>query len=143
MVNQIADWELFLQTINNHEKLMYSGKLIEKLPFSPIVPEKVHRIIKKACHKEPKNRFSSASEMRNAIEKLCPLYNWKYKSEFNWHGCSVGNPQKDIYIEPKKNYINVIVCNNGRKSSQDSKKFENITIAKQYMFDYIKQTTIK
>jgi len=69
MVNGISDWNLFLSAIPNVENLIRSGKLIDKLPKSPIVPDKVYRIIKKACNKCPEKRYSSATEMRNAIEK--------------------------------------------------------------------------
>lgn len=143
MVNGISDWELFLQSIPDVKNAVKSGKLINKLPMSPIIPEKVIRIIKKACNIDPQKRYISASEMRNAIEKLQPLYSWIKNSDFNWIGSSVGNPQKEIYIEPNKNFINVSVYNNNRKSSKDSKTFTEMKQAKDYVYNYIKQTTIK
>lgn len=143
MVNGISDWELFLQSIPDVKNALESGKLINKLPMLPIIPEKVIRIIKKACNIEPQKRYSSASEMRNAIEKLQPLYSWIKISEYNWKGSSVGNPQKEICIEPNKKPINVSIYNNNRKSSSDSKKFAEMMQAKDYVYNYIKQTTIK
>lgn len=76
MINGISDWGLFLQSIPDVYNAIQSGKLINKLPMSPIIPEKVIRIVKKACNTESQKRYSSASEMRNAIEKLQPLYSW-------------------------------------------------------------------
>ena len=143
MVNGISDWELFLQSIPDVKNAIESGKLINKLPMLPIIPEKVIRIIKKACNIDPQKRYSSASEMRNAIEKLQPLYSWIKISEYNWKGSSVGNPQKEICIEPNKKLINVLIYNNNRKSSSDSKKFTEMMQAKDYVYNYIKQTTIK
>lgn len=143
MVNGISDWNLFLSAIPNVENLIMSGKLIDKLPKSPIVPDKVYRIIKKACNKCPEKRYSSATEMRNAIEKLVLMYDWKPMDEYHWKGHAVGFPIKEIYIESKKNYVEVIVTNNNRKSSQDSRKFGNIIEATNYMFEYIKETTIR
>lgn len=143
MINGISDWGLFLQSIPDVNNALASGKLINKLPMSPIIPEKVIRIIKKACNIDPNKRYSSASEMRNAIEKLQPLYSWIKISEFNWEGSSMGNPQKEICIEPNKKIINVSVYNNNRKSSIDSKKFTEMMQAKDYVYNYIKQTTIK
>ena len=81
--------------------------------------------------------------MRNAIEKLQPLYSWIKISEYNWKGSSLVNPQKEICIEPNKKIINVSVYNNNRKSSCDSKKFTEMIQAKEYVYNYIKQTTIK
>lgn len=143
MVNGISDWEFFLQSIPDLNEAIPKGTLINKLPMSPIVPEKIVRIVKKACNIDPQKRYNSASEMRNAIEKLQPLYSWIKISEFNWKGSSVGNPKKEICIEPNKKIINVSVYNNSRKSSSDSKKFTEMTQAKDYVNNYIKQTTIK
>ncbi len=143
MVNGIADWQLFLQGIPNADKLIVAGKLINKLPVSPIVPEKVHRIIKRACNVLPENRYHNATEMRNAIEKLCPFYTWERLEENYWQGNTFSGPRKEIYIETKKQSIKVIVTNNGRKSSIDSESFTDLLKAREYMFNYIKQTTIK
>lgn len=143
MVNGISDWDLFLQEIPNVEGLMKSGKLIGKLPITLFVPDKVHKIIKKACHISPSKRYNSATEMRNAIEKLCQLYNWKMVKENYWRGEAIGYPIKDIYIESKRNSIGVVVTNNGRKSSQDSRQFDNLLDAQQYFYEYIKQTTFR
>lgn len=143
MVNNIPNWERFLQSIPNCENMIRTGKLIDKLPIDPVVPDKVYRIIKKACRKSPDDRYHSAAEMRNAIEKLCPCYSWNSVDENHWVGNGVGIPQKDICILLKRNSIDVIVTNNGRKSTKDSKKFADLFAAKAYLMDYIRQTTLK
>ena len=143
MVTGISDWNLFLQSIPNAQSLMRSGKLVNKLPWAPYVPEKVYKIIKKACHADPQKRYRSASEMRNAIEKLLPQYDWKRMNDFYWIGNAIGLPQKEIYLEFKKGVICASIFNNGRKSSRDSRKFCDIDSAKQYMFEYVKETTFK
>ena len=143
MVNNISDWSMFLQGIPNAEALIRSGKLIDKLPVASFVPNKVHKIVKKACRKLPEDRYGSAMEMRNAIEKLCPLYNWKIVEEDYWRGEAPGLPVKDIYVDYKRNSIKVIVAYNNRKSSQDSNEFSDIFQARNYMMEYIKNTTIQ
>lgn len=143
MVNGISDWGLFLQGIPEVKNMIISGKLIDKLPIAPFVPQRVHKIIKKACRKNPDERYHRAMDMRNAIEKLCPLYNWKIVSEDYWRGEAVGCPTKEIYVESKRNLINVVVANNGRKSSQDSNKFTDVFKARKYMMEYIKNSTIQ
>lgn len=143
MVNNIPNWERFLQSIPNCENMIRTGKLIDKLPIDPVVPDKVYRIIKKACRKSPDDRYHSAAEMRNAIEKLCPCYSWNSIDENHWVGNGIGIPQKDICILLKRNSIDVIVTNNGRKSTKDSKKFADLFAAKAYLMDYIKKTTLK
>lgn len=143
MVNNIPDWSLFLQGIPNSEALMRNGKLIERLPMSPCVPDKVHRIIKKACNKLPEKRYGSAMEMRNAIEKINHLYNWEYIEENHWRGVAKNQPYKEIYVEYTRNAIKVVVTNNGRKSTKDTKCFEDIIQARNYIMDYMKHTTVK
>lgn len=39
--------------------------------------------------------------------------------------------------------MDVIVTNNGRKSSQDSKRFTDLFEARQYMMGYIRDTTLQ
>ncbi len=143
MVNNISDWRLFLNGIPNAEKHMRSGKLIDKLPMGDLVPVKVRKIINKACKKEPEKRYTSASEMRNAIEKLQFLYDWKPINQEHWEGISDGNPNKEIYIEKKRKTIEVIVLKNRRKQSNDSKKFSDLLEAQRYMYDYIRESTLR
>ena len=117
--------------------------LTNLVSVASFVPNKVHKIVKKACKKNPEDRYSSAMEMRNAIEKLSPLYNWRIIEEDYWRGEAQGLPVKEIYVDYKKNSIKVIVTNNGRKSSQDSVAFSDIFQARQYIMDYIKNTTLQ
>ena len=105
--------------------------------------DKVYKIIKKACHADPQKRYKTASDMRNAIEKLSPQYDWRRMNDFYWVGNAMGQSQKEINLELKKSVINVVVRNNGRKSSKDSEKFSDLDGAKKYMFEYIKGTTLK
>ena len=140
MVNNISDWELFVSGFSTDD--IRTGKIISKLPKSPVVPDKIYRIIKKACAVSPEKRYGSASEMRNAIEKLNFFYNWFIVDVDHWCGEAVGCPKKEIYLEPKKKQINVVIKNNGRRSSTDSKSFSDVLEAREYLHYYIKKTTL-
>lgn len=142
MINNVSDWELLLYGIPNSDILVRNGNLIEKLPFQPYVPSKVQKIIKKACNKLPEKRYQSAAEMRNAIEKINHFYNWQYIGDYHWKGTAKNNPYKEIYIDYTRKTIKVIVTNNGRKSTQDSRCFDDIILAQKYIMEYIKATTI-
>lgn len=143
MVNGIGDWETLLQRTPNAMKLITTGKLIDKLPYAPTVPEKVKRIIKRACNVDPNKRYQTATEMRNAIERLAPLHNWKPLEENCWVGESTVSTKKQIYIDAKRNYLEVVVSSNERRITKDCKRFDNIVVAKQYMYDYIRQSTLQ
>lgn len=47
-----------------------SGKLLKQKDFGPHIPAAVRRVILKAVHPDPAQRYSSALEMRRALEKL-------------------------------------------------------------------------
>lgn len=142
MVNNISNWDLFLNGIRNAEKHMESGNLINKLPMANYVPTKVQRIIKKACKKEPDKRYKSASEMRNAIEKLKLLYDWHPVNQDYWKGVHIGYPCKEVYINKKQKIVEVIVLKNGRRQLSECSKFLKLTDAQAYMYDYIKESTL-
>lgn len=143
MVNCIRDWKSTLLLVKNVEKHIISGKLINKLPISPIVPPKVNKIIKKACRALPNDRYHSAAEMRNAIEKLSPWYSWYPIDEYHWKGKAYGQPEKEIFLDPNRKCINIIVTNNGRKNMKECKQTVSLNEAQKYMYEYINFTTLK
>jgi len=143
MVNNISNWSLFLQNITNFESLIRTGKLIGKIQQEPYVPLKIQRIIRKACNPLPEKRYHSAAEMRNSLEKIHFLYNWYMSGNYHWTGTSIGLPNKDIYLEMKRKSVNVVVKNNGRRSSSDSRNFFSLEEAMAYLFEYIRETTIQ
>ena len=60
MVNNISEWQLFLSGLPNVNMLIRTGNIINKIPKSPVVPDKVYKIIKKACNPLPEKRYHSA-----------------------------------------------------------------------------------
>lgn len=146
MVNNIKDWSNYLQTlysdINELENDIISGTFIKKLQYRPYVPEKVKRIIKKACAFNPAERYSSASEMRNAIAKLHTNIEWHQTSDIQWYGNEKNGKLKEILIESKKNKYKVIIKNNGRISSKESKEFTTFEDSKNYMNEFIKESLL-
>lgn len=142
MVNNISEWRLFLNSISNADKSIRSGKLIDKLPMADYVPEKVQRIIKKACKADPAKRYHTASEMRNAIEKLQLMYNWNPINERHWKGKAEGYPNKEALVDVRRQFIEVVIKNNNRKQSSESQKFLDLVEAQNYMYQYIKKTTL-
>lgn len=142
MANNISDWRLFLNSIPNAEKHMRSGKLIDKLPMADYVPTKIQKIIKKACKKEPEKRYCTASEMRNAIERLRFLYDWRPIEQDHWKGINDGYPSREVYIEKRRKAIEVVVLKNGRKQSNENRKFLDLLEAQKYMYKYIRENTL-
>lgn len=143
MVNNISDWQGYLQNIPNYEKLIKNGKLIEKMHSFMYVPTKIHKIIKKACHVDPQKRYHSAAEMRNALEKIHLSYNWNKKETDFWEGLCPGFPDKTIFLEKKRKSIGVVVTSNGRRISKECRQFTDQFEAEKYMLNYIATTSIQ
>lgn len=53
-----------------YEELVTTGKLLDEAGWQPFVPPALVRVIKKATHHNQEDRYSSALEMRRALEKL-------------------------------------------------------------------------
>ena len=61
---------------NDYCKAVTDGTLVSKDEFAHHVPASVRRIILKASHPDPAERFQTALEMRRAIEKLSFPGHW-------------------------------------------------------------------
>jgi len=68
------------------------GKFPDRNKFAPYVPDKIRRIVRKALHVNPTQRYQSAHQLRNALEGVPILVDWSERSTKNqesWMG--VGN----------------------------------------------------
>ncbi|MEG0546328.1 MAG: serine/threonine-protein kinase [Oscillospiraceae bacterium] len=140
-VNCIPNWITYLSSVKNIQKKLDDGSFIQKAVFNPIVPARVVSIVRKACKANPSDRYKTAAEMRDAIEKLNPFLSWKQVNEYEWFG----NDDKQIHIvliQKKKNGYEVQVKVNGRKVSANTKTFELEDNARNYLYEYIKNTTL-
>lgn len=141
MVNKISDLRLYVSLLKNGYKDLEKGTLVQNSKFKPFVPQKLVRIIKKACNYDPLKRYTSASEMRDAIEKLIPNINWKKVNKSHWNGIK-NNDTYDIYILPEKNLYNVEIKHNGRRNIGLCKKFSTCNEAEKYFYEHIANTTL-
>ena len=141
-VNCIINWRTYLKSIKSIDRLIDNGTFIEKVQFEPFVPKKVIRIIKKACKPDPANRYHSAAEMRNAIEKLLPQTNWLTQDNCVWTGTTERQIQTAHIINLRRGF-EVQVKINGRRNNSYCKRFALLEEAEEYLYDYISTTTVK
>jgi len=147
MVNNISNWQEY---ISNHYTTetdlindIISGNFIKKLEYQSYIPEKIKRIIKKACALNPKERYCSATEMRNAIAKLHTNYEWNKISDLQWQGINQDKKNKELIIAEKGKIFKFIVKNNNRKSTSECQDFIILEEAINYMNNYIKDSLLK
>jgi serine/threonine protein kinase len=70
-----------------------TGALITKADYPDFIPNSVRRIVAKAIHPNPAERFQSALEMRRAVEKIAFPGHWTV----NDNGLAVGHDAKFSY----------------------------------------------
>ena len=143
-VNNIADWRKFMEGIDNADSLRKTGKLIDKLPFAPFVPSKVKQIVKKACKGKPEERYQSAAELRNAIDRLQCRYKWSPINPTTWEGIPFKNCgeklEASIVCSKRKNEF--ILKRNNRCAHAATQTFDCETDAMQYLQGFISNNTI-
>ena len=141
VINNISNWEKYLQSKRMVRKLIESGTLVDRASFKPYVPSRVVKIIKKACKPNPQDRYHSAAEMRNALERLLPDTNWKRTRELSW-GCT-DVQVKIAEIINKRNRYEFQIKTNGRKRVSECMMFDTLDEAKRHLHSYIAKTTLK
>ncbi len=142
-VNNIKDWIQFISSISNVNSLIQNGQLINKLPFENYVPRQVIRIVKTACHVDPKKRYGSACEFRQAIEKLRFNVDWQKESEIRWIGRDQKNVNHEIFIETKQRHYIVTHKKRGLTVRSDTKSFSDMTSAINSMSEHIRESTLQ
>lgn len=148
MVNYISDWHKYCSQIKNANAWLEKGTFVEKVAFEPFVPAKIIRVVRKACKPQPKDRYLSASDMRDDLEKLTPFISWEKIDCDEWIGMN-GNQKHYAKIVVKKKGTNVIIKTNSRKVTAKSKEFisndstKNNSDARNYLNDYISKTMFK
>ena len=148
MVNCIDDWYTYLNKIKNANTWLQKGTFVEKVGFAPYVPTKLTRIVRKACKPQTKDRYLSASEMRDDLEKLVPKINWIRINQDEWLGTSA-TQKHSAKIVIKRNAVHVEIKINNRSVGSDSKKYDttnqdkNLSNAREYLNCYIAKTMFK
>lgn len=85
-VHNINDWRGIIASIPNARNRIHSGKLISYLGYSSLIPQKLKRIINKACNIDPSKRYKSALKMRQALDKLRYNIDWVKSTDYSWIG---------------------------------------------------------
>lgn len=141
MIHHIIDWDGFLSEIPKSSDLMRTGKLIDKIPFSPHIPGQLVRIIKKSCNANPEKRYRSATEMRNALEKLKPRYSWLFHEDDKCVGKCKAYHNRVITLERKAKHTEFIVKNGSRRIIEECCRFFHSDEAELHMLQYLAKTT--
>jgi eukaryotic-like serine/threonine-protein kinase len=142
--NYIADWRSVIASIRDAEQKIISGKLTDSIGYQLFVPSKLKRVINKACSIKPTQRYQTASEMRQSLERVELLIDWRKHDENRWEGqCKKTKKSFTalITLGRKKNFVDI--KQNNRKIGDKCKEFLCPDEARAYMNRYISETMVK
>ncbi len=140
-VNYIQDWDNLIQSLPQPMNLVYSGTLAASIGYAPFIPLKLKRIINKAISPDPSQRYKSASEFRQALEKLRLNIDWMPMADNIFTGSDTKSGcQYHIELSSTSRSVNIDLKKNGRKRLQDCVSFSNKDQAYQHLYNHIGAT---
>lgn len=141
-LNLINDWKKARADTGDWSSHMRAGKFVAKLGFHARVPQKMKRLINKACNPDKSKRYSSAIEFRNDLEKLQFLRNWRALGKYNWT-CDFGGKAEQIvvYYDPSGHHVSY--SRNGRRIVDMCKSKMTEAAAIQHAYKIMAETTLK
>jgi len=95
------------------------GQVISKIGYKPYVPRRLRAICNRACAVDPTRRYSSADQMRQALERLHVAQDWNMAAAGTWQA-RVGDQTHEMTIETSSK-IEVVYKINGRRRNANCK----------------------
>lgn len=139
--NYISDWDGEIRRLADPNAIILSGGLISALGYAPFIPQKLKRIINKACAPDPAQRYKTTSDFRQALERLSPQIDWAPTGLNSFHGtCIKTGATFTAELVPSKTSFDVEIRKNGRRQGVACKKYDNLSEANKYLFDYVSST---
>jgi serine/threonine protein kinase len=93
-------------------RLALRGEYPDREKYRAFIPRPMRLLINKAMSVEPKSRFSSAEEMRRALEQVVVRMNWSQKTGADFVRWAAGWDKKCyevVLMQPKPSHYDVIV----------------------------------
>lgn len=114
VINNICDWGKTLSGLKNTENYIQNGTLIKRIGCEPFVPEKIRRIINKACSAESSKRYQSAQEMKRSLDALRFNIDWIRFDIDSWVGTQDGD-EYGITLVRKRKYVEIVCKKKSRR----------------------------
>jgi len=139
-VNNVADWSHCLGSVPNLIQSLTKGSLIKDIGWQPWVPDRLRKIISKACATLPAKRYKSVREFRQALEKLSWNLDWVRSGALEWD--SAGTPQHSARIVGKAldTFEHLV---SGRRRKSETRSFATTADAMEFMLEFVATTTLQ
>ena len=142
--NYISDWDGSIRRLPDPDGLIRSGNLVSALGFTPFIPQKLKRVINRACVANPDQRFQSASEFRQALERLAPQIDWVPTDHSSFQGtCVQTGGVFSIALISTRTEFKVEIKKNGRRQGGACKSFNDFNQANKYLFEHVSSTLFR
>ncbi len=140
-LSNISDWRSIVPSVPNLIEHMQAGTLFKHIGFKEFIPEKLKRIVRKACHPDPTKRFVSSHEFGQCLDRLRFNIDWVRLADNEWQGNDCSNKVHRCYTDLRTNKVTVTV--NNRRVLRECQKFNTLLEATTYMHTHIASTTLK
>jgi serine/threonine-protein kinase len=115
LFNNVVDFDA---VIKSHDPIK-AGKVISTIGYAGFVPRRLRMICNKACALNPADRYRSATEMRQALEKLHVQQDWVKQSPDQWEAQIAGQTHS-MHVESGRRVENVYRVNGRRRNANCS-----------------------
>lgn len=140
-LNLITNWRELQDAIPNWNECVEAGALVATIGFHPRVPQRVRRIVRRACHADPARRFATAADFRDALEKIHFARNWRHVEPGLW-ACDYEGAEERICVENVKGKHDVVYTRNGRRKAEECRWRLSFDDAHAHLFDLIAKTSL-
>lgn len=137
LINNIGDWDMALGRLSDLDLSIRRGSLVNDLGFMATIPDKLRRVIRKACHSDVMLRYQTAAEFRQALDRLRFRSNWVRENRGHWTSDLDKNEEIRV-ISPASVQYRV----NGRRKVAQCRKFNDIRSARTYVQNFVASNTL-
>ncbi|EEY95039.1 serine/threonine-protein kinase [Acinetobacter johnsonii] len=121
LINNISEIEFDFSKVDEWRAAVKANKYPERC-YKPHIPRKIKTVINKAINNDPYKRFQSASEFRQAIEKIVIPIDWRPIDDDSWVGTGLNSESYELKKQPKRNGWIIEYKKNGRRIKENCRK---------------------
>ncbi|ELA8730077.1 serine/threonine-protein kinase [Morganella morganii] len=121
LINNIPEIKFNFSTMAEWHAAVKANRYPER-NYQPHVPRKIKTVVNKAINNDPKKRFQSASEFRQAIEKIVISIDWRPIDDNTWVGADLNGDSYEIIKQRKKSGWTIEYKRNGRRVKENCQR---------------------
>lgn len=139
-ISNVSDWSARILAVPKLLSHLSKGTLIEQIGYAEFIPDRIRRIVRKACHPDPEKRYPTAKAFGQHLDKLRFNIDWIRIDEYTWEGSCIEGKKHRCHTDPSKYLVNVTV--NGRRNRSKCSRHKSRETAIKQMNEYVAETTL-